>query len=142
MAKKRSEHLKMLRNVPLFAGCSDRELSRIAQSMKEVHFRAGRVICNEGALGAGLHMVIEGETRVQVNGRTKRRLGPGSFFGEIALLDGGPRSATVIAETDVMTLSLPMWSFRSLLKAHPTLALKMLEEVGQRLRSTEKSLSH
>lgn len=142
MAKKRSEHLKMLRNVPLFAGCSDRELSSIGQSMKEVHFPAGKVICTEGQLGAGFHLVIEGETKVQVNGRTKRRLGPGAFFGEIALLDGGPRSATVIAETEVMTLSLPMWSFRSVLKAHPTLALKMLEEVGRRLRSTEKSLSH
>ncbi|MBA2725735.1 MAG: cyclic nucleotide-binding domain-containing protein, partial [Actinobacteria bacterium] len=69
-------------------------------------------------------------------------LGPGAFFGEIALLDGGPRSATVVAEGDVTTLSLPTWAFRSILKANPTLALKMLEEVCRRLRTSESSLTN
>jgi CRP-like cAMP-binding protein len=142
VAKKKSEHLHQLRNVPLFAGCSDRELKKIGESVKEVHFPAGRVICEEGEQGGGLHVVVEGDTKVEVNGRTRRRMGPGSFFGEIALLDGGARTATVIAESDVTTLSLPMWSFKSVLKEHPTMALKMLEEVGRRLRATEKSLSH
>jgi CRP-like cAMP-binding protein len=142
VARKKSEHLEHLRSVPLFAECSDRELRSIEKSVKEVHFPAGRLICEEGETGAGLHVVIEGDTKVQVGGRTRRKMGPGAFFGEIALLDGGARTATVIAETDVTTLSLPVWSFKSILKEHPTMALKMLEEVGKRLRSTEKALSH
>lgn len=141
MAKK-SEKVELLRNVPMFQGCSVRELSSILASTKEVHFEAGKEICREGDKGVGLHVVIEGETKVQIGGRTKRRLGPGAFFGEIGLLDGGPRSATVIAETDVRTLSLPVWAFRSTLEAHPTLALKMLEEVCQRLRTSETSITH
>lgn len=142
MARKQVEYVDQLKAVPLFAGCSGRELKSIAASVKEVHFPAGRTICKEGESGVGLHVVIDGETKVQVKGRTKRRLGPGAFFGEVALLDGGPRSATVIAETDVTTLSLPVWSFRSVLKANPSLSLKMMEELGRRLRSSEKSLSH
>ena len=139
---KKSEAIQLLRGVPLFSGCSDRELSSIFQMVKEVKFPAGREIFKEGDKGAGLHVVMEGETKVLVGGKTKRRLGPGAFFGEIALLDGEPRSATVVAETDVVTLGLPTWAFKSTLKAHPALALKMLEEVGRRLRSTEKSLTH
>lgn len=142
MARKQSEHLEQLRTVPLFASCSARELKSIGASVKEVHFPAGHVICKQGEQGVGLHVVVEGETKVQVNGRTQRRLGPGAFFGEIALLDRGPRSATVIAETDVTTLSLAVWSFRSFLKENPNVTVKMLEELGRRLRSSERSLSH
>lgn len=141
MAKK-SEKVALLRNVPMFQNCSDRELNSILSSTKEVHFEAGREICHEGDEGVGLHVVVEGETKVQIRGRTKRRLGPGAFFGEIALLDGGPRSATVIAETEVTTLALPVWAFKSTLKAHPSLAFKMLEEVCRRLRTNENSISH
>lgn len=140
MAKK-SEKVELLRGVPMFQGCSDRELSSIVASTKEVHFPAGTEICHEGETGVGLHVVIEGGTKVQIGGRTKRRLSAGAFFGEIALLDGGPRSATVIAETDVTTLSLPTWAFKSTLKAHPNLVYKMLEEVCRRLRTTESSLT-
>ena len=82
----------------------------------------------------------EGQTKVQINGRTRRKLGPGAFFGEIALLDGGPRTASVIAETDVHTISIPHWNFRSLLKEQPPLALKMLEETCKRLRVENASL--
>jgi CRP/FNR family transcriptional regulator, cyclic AMP receptor protein len=141
VARKRSDHLEKLRRVPLFAGCSDRELKSIAASVKEVHFPAGKTICKEGDSGVGLHVILDGDTKVQINGRTRRRLGPGAFFGEIALLDGGPRSATVIAETDVTTLWLAVWSFRSVLSANPSLAVKMLEELGRRVRSTDRSIN-
>ena len=140
MAKK-SKEVELLRSVPIFAECSDRELSSIAKSLKEVHFPKGKEICKEGETGVGLHIVMEGDTKVIVGGRTRRKMGPGAFFGEIALLDGGPRTATVVAESDVATLSLPVWAFRSTLKAHPALALKMLDEVCRRVRTSEKSLS-
>ena len=132
--KKDTSYTEVLGTLPIFSACSKKELSSIAAAGKEVPFPAGRVICREGESGIGIHIILEGETKVQVGGRTKRRLGPGAFFGEIALLDGGPRTATVIAETPVRTFSLTSWAFKSLLKSQPTLALKMLEEVCRRIR--------
>jgi CRP/FNR family cyclic AMP-dependent transcriptional regulator len=130
-----------LRTIPLFSSCSKAELNRIAAIVKEVHFDAGHVICREGETGVGLHVVVEGETKVQIGGRTRRKLGPGAFFGEIALLDGGPRSATVVAETPVRTLSIPAWSFKTTLRSNPSLALKMLEEACRRLRTSNTNFS-
>lgn len=130
----------LLKTVPLFATCTKKQLDAIAGISKAVNHDAGRTICKEGETGAAFHVIVEGETKVQVGGRTRRRLGPGAFFGEIALLDGGPRSATVIAETPVRTLSVPVFSFRSLLRADPSLAMKLLEEVCRRMRSADTSL--
>lgn len=130
----------LLRTIPLFAACSDRELKEIARSGKKIAFDAGTAVCTEGETGVGLHVIIQGEGKVQVGGRTRRKLGPGAFFGEIALLDGGPRSATVLADTPLQTFVLPVWDFRTLLKAQPSLAMKMLEEVCRRLRGADASL--
>jgi CRP/FNR family cyclic AMP-dependent transcriptional regulator len=140
--RKKTDHLGLLKTVPIFSGCTSRELASIGRIVKEVHFPVDDVICKEGETGVGLHIVVEGETKVQIGGRTRRRLGPGSFFGEIALLDGGPRTATVIAETPVTTLSIPAWSFKAVIKSQPSLALKMLEEVCRRLRANESSLTN
>jgi CRP/FNR family transcriptional regulator len=145
MAGKKSSNkqlIDLLREVPLFSSCTKKELSALASAGKEVNHPAGHVICHEGEVGYGLHVVIEGETRVEVGGRTRRRLGPGAFFGEIALLDKGPRTATVIAETDTITFVLASWNFRSVLKSQPGLAVKMLEETSRRIRSIENSFTH
>jgi len=145
MARKRASGTKLvelLAAIPLFSGCSRRELASIAAAGKEVEHPAGHVICHEGKPAIGLHAVIAGNVRVEVGGRTRRRMGPGAFFGEIALLDKGPRTASVIAETPVTTFVLPTWDFRSLLKDHPTLAVKMLEEMAQRIRAGETALTH
>ena len=143
MAAKTSDRAtaELLKTVPMFATCTKKELGAIAQITKQVDFEAGRTICKEGETGAGFHVIVEGETKVQIGGRTRRRLGPGAFFGEIALLDGGPRTATVVAETPVRTLSVPVWNFRSLLRREPGLALKMLEEVCRRVRTSDTSLN-
>jgi CRP/FNR family transcriptional regulator, cyclic AMP receptor protein len=137
-----SQLTDLLKTIPLFSSCSRAELNRIAAIVKEVEFPAGRTICKEGQSGVGLHVIVEGETKVQIGGRTRRRLGSGAFFGEIALLDGGPRSATVIAETPVRTLSIPSWSFKTTLKSQPSLALKMLEETCRRLRTADSSMTN
>jgi CRP/FNR family transcriptional regulator, cyclic AMP receptor protein len=137
-----SQLTDLLKTIPLFSSCSRAELNRIAAIVKEVEFPAGRTICKEGQSGVGLHVIVEGETKVQIGGRTRRRLGSGAFFGEIALLDGGPRSATVIAETPVRTLSIPAWSFKTTLKSQPGLALKMLEETCRRLRTADSSMTN
>jgi CRP/FNR family transcriptional regulator len=139
--KKQDSSLQALRSVPLFSGCTDKELRDIAKMTKEVRFPEGKQICKEGQTGLGLHVITEGETKVVINGRTRRRLGPGAFFGEMALLDNGPRSATVIAESPVSTLSLSAWDFKEGIRNHPTIALKVLEEMSKRLREVDSSLS-
>jgi CRP/FNR family cyclic AMP-dependent transcriptional regulator len=139
---RRSGMSDLLKTVPIFSACTNKELSSIAAIVKEVEFPAGATICKEGETGVGLHVVAEGETRVQIGGRTRRRLGPGAFFGEIALLDGGPRTATVLAETPVKTLAIPAWSFKAVIKTQPGLALKMLEEVCRRIRASESALTN
>jgi CRP-like cAMP-binding protein len=136
------ERMEALRKVPLFSSCTNKELAAIAAAGKIAQHQAGYVICHEGQTGHGLHVVLDGETRVEIGGRTRRRLGRGAYFGEIALLDRGPRTATVVAETPVETFVLPVWNFRSLVKSQPGLAFKLLEELCGRLRSTETSLSH
>jgi CRP/FNR family cyclic AMP-dependent transcriptional regulator len=141
-SQSKSQLTDLLKTIPLFSGLSRSELNRIAGIVKEVEFPAGRAICKEGETGVGLHVIIEGETKVLIGGRTRRRLGAGAYFGEIALLDGGPRTATVIAETPVRTLSIPAWSFKTALKAQPNLALKMLEETARRLRTADSSFTN
>jgi CRP/FNR family cyclic AMP-dependent transcriptional regulator len=140
--RSRTELTNLLKSIPLFSSCTAGELRRISAIVKEVEFPAGRTICREGDTGVGLHVVVEGETKVQIGGRTRRRLGAGAFFGEIALLDGGPRSATVVAETPVRTLSIPAWSFKTTLRSNPNLALKMLEETCRRLRTSNAQFTN
>jgi CRP/FNR family cyclic AMP-dependent transcriptional regulator len=121
--------------VPLFSACTRRELGIIRRGAKELSHRAGTVIAREGQRGVGLFLIVEGECSVSIGGKEKATLGPGQFFGEIALLDGGPRTATVTAVTDVRLFGLTEWVFRGLLAEHPSIALKTLEAVAGRLRS-------
>jgi CRP/FNR family cyclic AMP-dependent transcriptional regulator len=121
--------------VPMFSGCSRKELAIIARAAKPVAHKAGAVIAREGERGIGLFLILEGTCTVSIGGKKKTTLGPGQFFGEIALLDGGPRTATVTADTDVRLLGLTEWMFRGLLAEHPSIALKTLESVAGRLRA-------
>jgi CRP/FNR family cyclic AMP-dependent transcriptional regulator len=136
------ELVERLRSIPLFSGCSARELASIASYTREASYQPGREIVTEGDMGVGLHVILEGETKVMIDGQLKQRLGPGAFFGEIALLDRGPRTATVVAETPVRTATLSSWNFRGALKAHPSIAVKMLEELARRIRRAERSVTH
>jgi CRP/FNR family transcriptional regulator, cyclic AMP receptor protein len=137
-----SQLVSLIKNVPLFSSCNEKQLRSIATSGKEVSFEEKRTIFKEGDIGVGLLIILEGEVKVLVGKRTRRRLGPGAFFGEISLLDGEPRSATVVTETPVRAFAITLWNFRSVLKEHPSLPLKMLEEVAKRLRDNERSLSN
>lgn len=133
--------VQMLKAIPLFAHLSDRELKAMARMAKTEKFEPGDVICEEGHTGVGLHVVEEGEVEVKVGGTSRRQMGSGAFFGEVALLDGGPRSATVIAATPATTLSLSAWDFKGLLEKHPEIATKMLPELGRRLRENDTSIT-
>ena len=127
-----------LANVPIFSGCSKRELALIARAAKEVVHRQGTTIAREGERGIGLFLILEGQCEVTIGGKRKAKLGPGDFFGEIALLDGGPRTASVTALTNVKLIGITGWVFRGLLMEHPSIALKTLEAVAGRLRSVSK----
>lgn len=127
-----------LAKVPIFSGCSKRELAIIARAAKEVSHAEGTVIAREGERGVGLFLILEGQCRVTIGGKTKAKLGPGDFFGEVALLDGGPRTATVSALTPVRLVGITGWVFRGLLMEHPSIALKTLEAVAGRLRAVSK----
>lgn len=127
-----------LANVPIFSGCSKHELQLIARAAKEVNHKDGTVIAREGERGIGLFLILEGECSVTIGGRSKAKLGSGDFFGEVALLDGGPRTATVTATTPVKLVGITGWVFRGLLMEHPTIALKTLEGVAGRLRAVSK----
>ena len=135
----KTDVVDVLRTIPLFSSCSKRELAAIANVAKPTEFGPGHEICREGETGIGLHVLTEGQAKVTIGGRTRRRLQPGAFFGEIALLDGGPRSATVVTETHARALSIPVWSFRKVLKDNPELTVKMLEETCRRLRASDSS---
>jgi CRP/FNR family cyclic AMP-dependent transcriptional regulator len=128
-----------LARVPLFSDCSKRDLELISRVVKDVSHRAGTVIAREGEPGVGLFIIVSGTAEVTIGGKRKTRLGPGDFFGEIALLDGGPRTATVTAVTDLELLGLTEWVFRGLMQEHPTIALKTLQQMAGRLRQATKA---
>ena len=133
------ETVSRLANVPLFSDCSQRDLQTIARVVREIPHPAGTVIAREGEPGVGLFILLDGTAEVSIGGRKKATLGPGEFFGEIALLDGGPRTATVTAKTDVQLLGLTEWVFRGLMSEHPTIALKTLQQMAGRLRVATKA---
>jgi CRP/FNR family cyclic AMP-dependent transcriptional regulator len=140
MSKK--DILAMLGQVPLFEGLSKRELEAVYESGKVTEFPPGRPVVEEGATGVGFHLILEGEAAVTVGGRKRAVLRAGDYFGEMSLIDGGPRSATVRADARVRTLGITSWAFLPLLEEHPTMARKMLVEISRRLRNVEKSLQH
>ena len=135
------EVIDRIKEIPLFSSCTQKELRAVAAVARETHFRPGQEICSQGKVGVGLHVVLSGDVKVIVDGRTRRRMGPGSFFGEISLLDGGPRSATVEASSDVEMLVIPAWGFKKMLQDNPHLMMKMLEEMGRRIRSNGAPLT-
>ena len=127
----------LIASLSLFSSCSKRELSLLAGIAEQVDAPRGTVVCREGQTDLGLHVVVDGTVRVAVGGAERRQLGRGAFFGEISLFDGGPRSATVEATTDVTLLHVPAWAFNAVLKQEPELAIKMLKELSSRIREND-----
>jgi CRP/FNR family transcriptional regulator, cyclic AMP receptor protein len=136
-----SEIVEHLGKVPIFSGCSKKELQTIAKQVREIQHDAGHVIAAEGEPGAGLFVIDEGEADVTIGGRKVNHMKAGDFFGEMALLDGGPRTATVTATTDITLYALTEWVFRGLLAEHPGIAMRTLETMAGRLRSATKAAS-
>lgn len=138
----KTETARLLSQVPLFSGLSKKELASLAGAVKEVSHREGDVLAREGDVGLGFFLIVEGTAKVTVNGRVRNRLGPGDWFGEISLLDEGPRTATVVAESPMKLLGLTSWVFRRIVEENPGVAMKMLKVMALRLRSSAKDISH
>ena len=138
MSRRTSEaKVALLANVALFAGCTKKELAKVASLVDEVDLAAGSVIARQGQLGQEFFVIAEGRVSVAMPDGSAATLGPGSFFGEMALLDGGPRVATVTAATPVVLLVVDRRSFASLLRETPSVTEKMLTELARRLRAVE-----
>ena len=125
---------EQLRAVPLFAASSEEELARIASVARPAAFARGRTICAEGVFGVGMHVITEGWVQVRATHAPDTRLGPGAYFGEMAVLDGGPRMATVTAFTDVRTLVLDSYAFGKILDDQPRVVRQLLDHLCRRLR--------
>lgn len=136
----RRETATALSHVPLFSGFSKKALARLAEDTDVVSFPAGRKIVEEGLLGEAMFVILSGEATVL---KGERRLGtmvPGDFFGEVAVLDGSPRSATVVAATPLVAIRLFRRTFLRFLKAEPQLAIKILDGIVRRMRALTSSL--
>ena len=137
-----ADRLLLLQSVPLFQGLSKREVREILRAGRDVEYPGGRIIVSEGSTGSHFYLIISGDATVRRNGRAIRKLRPGDFFGEISLLDGGPRTATVVAEDHVLTFRLDRPTMLRLLRRQPSIAAKVLFEVTRRLRSAERKAQY
>lgn len=124
-----------LQKVPLFAGLDKSELEQIARSMRERRYKAGETVTQEGAGGAGFFVVEQGEGDVTVGGEARGSIGPGDYFGEIALLNDSPRTATITARTDMLCYGMTPWEFKPLVETNSTIAWKLLTAMSQKLGS-------
>jgi hypothetical protein len=124
-----------VQRVELFAGMDRRQAEQIARLLKERRFKKGETVIVEGTGGAAFFIIDSGEATVSSKGVDLATLGPGNYFGEVALIDGGPRSATVTAATDLVCYGLTFWEFRPLVERNGTIAWKLLQALAKQLRS-------
>jgi CRP/FNR family cyclic AMP-dependent transcriptional regulator len=127
-----TDNVEVLKRVSMFATCSQEELAGLAASAKEVQFPAGAVVLEEGAHAASFFVVVDGSLEASANGDDARPLGPGDYFGEIALITAGDRTATVKATTDAVLLEIPASDFRRLLRSAPPVALDVMGTIAER----------
>lgn len=134
--------LDVLAAIPLFQGLSKRELRRVLAESQEERFREGREIVTQGSSGGRFFVITSGRATVSKRGRKIASLRPGDYFGEISILDKGPRSATVKAETEMWVRSISSWNFLSLLEEEWPMTRKILLALCQRIRDLETSPTH
>jgi CRP-like cAMP-binding protein len=132
----KKDGIERLRRVPMFADLSQRDLGRLWDQVKIVDHDAGHRIVTEGRGGHGFHLILDGVVQVERKNR-KLKLGPGQFFGEMSLIDDGPRTASVTAATPVVTATMTSGGFRSVAKKQPELLWKLLVHQTERLREEQ-----
>ena len=134
--------VERLRHVPLFAACTDKQLQFIAGRADELDLEKGRVLCREGQSGGDFFVLLSGAADVSAGGKSVRTIREGEFFGEIAMIDNGPRSATVTVTEPSRALVLGPAQFRDMLHQNAEIAATMLYAVVKRLRSGGDQLPH
>ncbi|MBI3997496.1 MAG: cyclic nucleotide-binding domain-containing protein [Armatimonadetes bacterium] len=134
-----SSKVTMLRNVPLFKGLSQRQLEQVARLADELEVPAGKRLATIGDTGHELFVIVNGQATVKLKDSRTVRLGPGEFFGEMSLIDGGPRSATVDAASPMKVLVIGHREFWELLNEAPPLVGKIMRTLSQRLRDAEEA---
>jgi CRP/FNR family cyclic AMP-dependent transcriptional regulator len=137
---RRNQRVQLLRDIDLFRGCSAVELGRISSLTTEHRCEAGAVLTKQGEPGLEAFIIVEGEASANRNDRMIAHLGPGALVGELALLDGDRRTATVVADTDLRLLVLSQREFSSLLGAAPSVGRKIIGQLGKRLRKATEML--
>ena len=130
--------VETLQRVPLFKDLERRELQSIAQSFKERKFSPGDTVAEEGRGGIGFFVIGDGQVSISVRGEERAMLGPGDYFGEIALIDDGARTATITAATDLTCYGLTAWEFRPFVEQNASIAWKLLQTLAKRLREAQE----
>jgi CRP/FNR family cyclic AMP-dependent transcriptional regulator len=128
---------ELLKRVPLFQGLDDKHIDTLSRTFSDRTFRAGTEITHEGGGGVGFFVIEDGEAVVSVHGDEVRTLSSGDYFGEVALIDEGARTATITAKTDVKCHGLTPWQFRPLVEENATIAWPLLQSLARRLREVE-----
>jgi CRP-like cAMP-binding protein len=132
--------LQLLAGVDLFEDLSKADLKKIQGLSKELTFKAGEDVITQHGRGGRFYLVTEGEAVVSINGRPNRLLAPGDYFGEMSLIDGEPRSATITARTPLRTFTLASFNFRPLMLKHPTITYKLLVAMSRRVRGLDRDM--
>ena len=133
--------MAVLKKAPLWSGLSDGELRALARSFKELKYPTGHVIVHKGDRGVGFYLIADGSVEVRSDGRVLAKLGPGQYFGEMALLDGQPRNADVVALEPSRCLVLSAWAFKGIVSSRPKIALALLQESVRRLNMNVQTLA-
>jgi CRP-like cAMP-binding protein len=134
-----SAPIELLQQVPLFKSLSRNQLESLAQSFRDRTFAEGAEVTTEGQSGVGFFLIEDGTATVSVHGEERRTLGPGDYFGEMALLDHQGRSADIEAKTDLVAAAVTEWGFKQFLGENPEIAYRLLQTLSRRLREAEEA---
>jgi CRP/FNR family cyclic AMP-dependent transcriptional regulator len=142
--KKDNDTIAALSKLTLFSGLDDRTLGRIAQQTKSYRFGAGDSVIDEDTTGkfGRLYMIVNGTAEARVHDHPVASFGPGDHFGEMSVLDGSPRSAAIVATSNLDTLGVSAWNMRSLIREEPDIAMHLIETLVARLRAVSASVVH
>jgi CRP/FNR family transcriptional regulator, cyclic AMP receptor protein len=135
---KRGAPIEALQRVPLFAGLNKRHIQQVARLFKERRFSEGETVVQEGSGGAAFFVIESGEAAVFIGGKKKATLKPDDYFGEIALIDGGTRMATIIASSELVCYGLTYWDFRPVVQANGEIGWKLLQGMAKMLRAARE----
>ena len=127
--------VELLQRVPIFEGLERRDLERIASSMKPRTFHEGDTVTTEGSGGVGFFVIEDGSAKVTVGGEDRRTLGPGDYFGEVALLTDSARTATITADSELKCYGMTSWDFKPLVESHSSIAWHLLQAMAKNYQS-------